>query len=124
MDTYDPNQAPSPVDWLELDEQERMILVEDYHREAGIELPNEVVHAVVHTVVENQLAMGEPVGVRATLQRLLAEGVDRHGALHAIGSVLTEFMHDLATGEAEGEGINEKYTSSLERIDARDWVAS
>lgn len=124
MDTYDPNQAPLPAEWLRLDEQEQMHLVQNYHRTVGVDLPNEQLHVVVHTVVENQLAMDELATVQRTLHRLLAAGVDRHGAIHAIGSVLAEHMHELATGKAGSELVNERYEASLEDLDARDWRAS
>ncbi len=125
MNTYDPNQAPVPVDWLHLDEQERMELAEAYHRAADVDAPhNERLHAVVHTVVENQLAMGEPAGVQRTLRRLLAAGVDRHSAIHAIGSVLVEYLHDLTTGQADAQNVNERYEKSLERVDEHEWGAS
>ena len=34
MTKYDPERAPNPEEWLELDEQERIILAEQYHRRA------------------------------------------------------------------------------------------
>ncbi len=37
-----------------MDEDERITLVMEHHREAGVELPNEQVHAVVHVVVETK----------------------------------------------------------------------
>jgi hypothetical protein len=52
---YDPLEAPDPEEWLELDEQERIDLVRDYHRRAGIRLPNEKLHAIV----EAQIASAE-----------------------------------------------------------------
>jgi hypothetical protein len=38
MDRYDPDIPPDASDWLALDEDERLILVEDYHRDARIPL--------------------------------------------------------------------------------------
>ncbi len=55
---YDALNAPDPGDWQSMDEDERMMLVMENHREAGVELPNEQVHAVVHVVVENQNSAG------------------------------------------------------------------
>src|SRR5437660_10218640 len=51
---YDPLEAPDPQEWLALYEQERISLVDDYHRQARIRLPNAQAHAVVHAIVENQ----------------------------------------------------------------------
>jgi hypothetical protein len=58
MNRYDPSNAPDPAEWLALDEQERILLVEYFHRSARIDLPEVNLHAIVHSVVENQLAMG------------------------------------------------------------------
>jgi hypothetical protein len=59
MRRYDPIKAPTPEEWLALDEQERIILAEDYHRRARIRLPNATLHATMHAVVENQIALGD-----------------------------------------------------------------
>ena len=88
MERYDPLKAPDPKEWLSLDEQERIDLVQDYHRRARVELPNATGHAIAHVIVENQIALGDELAVERTLNRLVAEGLDRHDAIHAIGSVL------------------------------------
>src|ERR1700757_4384746 len=92
---YDPLEAPDPDEWLALDEQERLDLVQEYHRRARIHLPNAKVHAVLHAIVEAQIALADETPARRTAQRLIDEGLDRHEAIHAIGLVLAEFMHDL-----------------------------
>jgi hypothetical protein len=56
MNRYDPDQTPNPKEWLALDEQIRIGLVEKYHRWARVELPNVTIHAAFHAIVENQLA--------------------------------------------------------------------
>src|ERR1700676_270077 len=80
---YDPLEAPEPEQWLALDEGERIHLAQSYHRRARVRLPNEKVHAVLHVVVENQIALGDEMPVQRTVQRLIAEGLDRHEAIHA-----------------------------------------
>lgn len=40
MYQYDLDAAPDSAEWLELDEQEWFILIEDYHRSTRIKLPN------------------------------------------------------------------------------------
>ena len=55
MRKYDPAIAPDPEVWLELDEQERISLVEAHHTAAKIKLPNLTLHAVVHVVVRTRL---------------------------------------------------------------------
>jgi len=95
MKQYDPLKAPDPQGWLSLDEQQRISLAQDYHRRARIRLPNETVHAVVHAIVENQIALGDETPVRRTVQRLLSEGRDRHEAIHAVGMILMEHLNDV-----------------------------
>jgi uncharacterized protein len=96
MERYDPLKAPNPKEWLLLDEQERLDLVQDYHRRARIALPNEKAHAVAHAIVENQIALGDELNVERTLRRLMAEGLDRHDAIHAIGMACIELLHGAA----------------------------
>jgi hypothetical protein len=55
---YDPHEHIISDAWLALDESERMRLVERYHRRQRIRLPNETIHAVIHVIVENQVALG------------------------------------------------------------------
>jgi hypothetical protein len=63
-------------------------------------------HAIAHTIVESQLATGEVAGVPATLARLMREeGLDRHDAVHAIGSVLMGLIFNMVTGKTnQGRG--------------------
>ena len=53
---YDPNRSPAAEQWLKLDEAERIGLVMEYHAQSDTDVPNPVLHATFHTVVENQLA--------------------------------------------------------------------
>ncbi len=95
MEDYDPLNAPDPDEWQSMDEDERITLVMEHHREAGVELPNEQLHAVVHVVVENKIALGDEMSAQATLERLMREGLDRHETIHAVGSVLVDFVQAL-----------------------------
>jgi len=127
MNTYDPKQAPDPERWSEWDESERLDLVMAYHQSAGIELPNTRIHAAFHTIVENQLAEGL-TEVQTVLDRLLGEGLDRHDALHAIGSVVAEHVQGiLQEGSSEGSSdgdSNQAYFRQLEELTAEKWLAS
>ena len=124
MQRYDPLEAPDPEEWLALDEQERVDLVWDYHRRARIRLPNAKVHAVLHAIVEAQIALADETPARRTAQRLMDEGLDRHEAIHAIGLVLAEFMHDLLKEPLSGTSPNVPYFAALERLTAEDWRRS
>ncbi len=123
MDSYDPD-ASLPADWLRTDEAERIELVLSYHRRKKIKLPNSQLHAVIHVVVENQLALGEDVVVR-TLARLQAEGLGRHDALHAMGSVLAEDLYALMqTGDdSTGGETYRRYLERLKTLTAKNWKA-
>jgi hypothetical protein len=70
---YDPEATPEAAAWLALDEQLRLALVEQYHQWRRIRVPNVRAHAVMHAIVENQLAENDGV-VTETLLRLQHEG--------------------------------------------------
>jgi hypothetical protein len=122
MEQYDPDRDLAADDWLDLDEQERMMLVEDYHRRQRIRLPNVVAHAVVHAIVENQLALVEPVVV-TTFARPRGEGLDRHDAIHAIGSVLSDYLDSLLRDPYTQDQPNESYHEALGKLAASEWRA-
>jgi len=119
LNRYDPEHAPDPEQWLALDEQERILLVEAHHRMARIKLPNLTAHAIFHAVVENQIAENLESVVRA-MARLTAEGLSRHEAIHAIASVLGEHIVELFNGNVDGNSA-ETYNAAVERLTARDW---
>jgi hypothetical protein len=115
MEEYNPECAPEPESWLELDEQERIALVETYHRVARIRLPNVTAQAALHAIVENQIALNlEPV-VRA-MHRLGKEGLTRHDAVHAIGSVVAEHLFDILKTVSQA-----RYDAAVERLTAASW---
>ncbi len=122
MDAYDPLDAPDPDEWLSLDEAERLMLVIEHHRQAGIELPTEEGHAAIHVVVENQAALGDEVPTQATLERLMREGLDRHDAVHAVGSVLADHVQEILSGADEEPDPNAKIFDELEKLTAARWL--
>jgi hypothetical protein len=120
---YDPERAPDPEQWLALGELERIEMVRRFHRRAGIRLPNPEVHAIVHVTLENQVAMGDEIPVAATVARLMGEGLSRHDALHAVGSVLLQHMAALQSGEVDMEAgdPNARYYDRLKKLTRRSW---
>ena len=124
MEAYDPMNAPDPDEWLSLDEQERLILVEDHHRQAGVELPNEQIHAVTHVIVENQIALGDEVPTGATLERMMREGLDRHDAIHAVGSVLANLVGEILADADAVPSVDEGYYKELKKLKAAEWLES
>jgi hypothetical protein len=120
---YDPLKPPEPEKWLSLDEDERLDLVESFHRRARIRLPNATVHAAIHAAVENQIALGDEIPVKRTVLRLMSEGLDRHDAIHAVGSVLIGHMNELL-GRPAAADPNPAYYGALDQLTAKSWRSS
>jgi hypothetical protein len=122
MDRYDPDVAPGTNEWLALDEGERLVVVEEYHRDARIALPKAArrLHATIHTIVENQLALNDEPVVRA-LARLMGEGLSRHDAVHAVGSLVAEQIYDLLKLKDAPETARTRYYAAIERLTAAEW---
>jgi uncharacterized protein YoaH (UPF0181 family) len=123
-DHYDPLKPPNPEEWLATDEAERTELVVDYHTREHIELPNANVHAMMHVIVENQIALGDEIPVARKLHQLMAQGLDRHEAIHAIASVLIQHLYGSMRGATEDEDPNLRYYAALRRLNARKWLRS
>ena len=122
MDRYDPEVAPDGEEWLALDEGERLLLVEWHHRDSRADIPKAArrLHASMHVVVENQLASNEEPIVRA-LARLMKEGLSRHEAVHAIGSVVAENIYDIVNQKDSAETARARYYAAVERLTAATW---
>jgi len=115
---YDPARDPNPEDWLALDEDERLEAVLDFHQNSDEPLPESgdwMVHANFHVIVENQLALNDPPEVRRALDRLIGEGLDRHQAIHAIGSVLASHVHRILGGNSD-ESIWQEYERAVSEL--------
>ena len=123
MERYDPEVGPDSKEWLALDEGEKTFLVEQYHRDARIKFPKRArsLHAMIHTVVENQLALGDQTIVRGTLERLMRNGLARHQAVHAIGSVLIEYVHDLLHATMPSTNSHAPYYAALQQLTPEKW---
>jgi hypothetical protein len=117
---YDALSGPDPVAWADMDEEERLEVVELYHEHIEVELPAPRFHAAIHGVVENQLALGDETPVRATLERLMQEGLDRHEAIHAIGTALTDLIYDISKDKLRSD-VTEHYYAHLPKVTAESW---
>jgi len=117
---YDPEREPEAKAWLALDEDERLLRIEAHHRLAGVPLPDGALHALFHMIVENQIALGDEVPVRRTVARLMAEGLDRHQAVHAVASKIAEQMYDAAKA-ADGLVSTEAYFAAVQTLTAEGW---
>ena len=123
MDSYNPEHAPVGNEWLEIDEDERLMLVEQYHRDARIPLPKRArrLHASIHTIVENQLALNDEPVVKV-LGRLKREGLSRHDAIHAIGSLVSEQIYDILKHNETPDASKARYYAAIERLTAAAWL--
>jgi hypothetical protein len=121
LDRYDPDQTPDAEAWLDLDEQERIQLVEDFHARSRVELPNAKLHAVIHVVVENQIATGLESVLRA-IPRLMAQGLSRHDAVHAVGSIVAGQIFALSRDRGlAAEAVHARYDAEIDRLSAKRW---
>jgi hypothetical protein len=94
---YSTATAPEPAEWLALDDTVKVEAVEQHHRLLATHpnVPNTRLHALMHVIVENQLASGDPPEVQETLERFSQAGRTRHEAIHAIGSVMAEAIWNI-----------------------------
>jgi hypothetical protein len=123
MEKYDPQITPDPEEWNFLDESERIEMVKRYHKKAKVKLPNANLHAGIHTIVENQIALGDEIPVGATVERLMGEGLDRHDAIHAVGEALAHHLHAIMSNP-ETAPTEDAYYRELETQTAEKWRAS
>jgi hypothetical protein len=101
---YDASAPPDADYWLGLAPRERNLAAVEHHE---LDQPHAVadsqhMHAVAHAAIETQLVEGDLPQVRAALERLVAGGVARHDAVHALGMVFMEQIYDLLRREEVG----------------------
>lgn len=119
---YDPEIPPDPIEWLALDEGKRLLIIEGFHHAARVEIPSAKAHAVMHLIVESQIAGGLESTTRA-MRRLRAEGLSRHDALHAIGTVVSEHIFEAinANEPESAKSADIIYNAAVERLTAKEW---
>jgi hypothetical protein len=118
---YDADREPEAEAWLALDEDERLMRIEAYHRLAHIEVSDGPRHAVFHLIVENQIALGDEAPIRRVAARLVSEGLERHEAVHAIASLNTEQVYRAAAADDDPEISRAAYLAALEELTAESW---
>lgn len=123
MPTYEPSKTPNAEEWLALDESEKIALVQEFHRREMIQLPNHSAHAAVHSIIESQLAEGYSAAA-ATLARLQSDGLDRHEAVHAMGSLLMEHARDPMNRSRSAKESEQLYVNALKELTADSWRSS
>jgi Domain of unknown function (DUF1841) len=120
---YDADEAPAPEAWLAMDEQARLDAVTFYHLEGPhAPAPSPEAHAAFHVVVENQIATGMPPATGATLSRLVAEGLTRHEAVHAVAGAASRRVFDMLQAGQPFDAV--AYETDLGHLSAASWLAS
>lgn len=115
---YTAARAPSAEEWLEAGEAERIEAVESAHERGRWPVgENARVHCAMHVIVENRLA-AKDAPVVAAYDRLRAGGVDRHGAIHALASVVAAQLFDIVAEKREHRPEDDEAFAAL---DPRDW---
>lgn len=97
-----------------------MQLVQEYHERFDSDLPDVALHSVLHTIIENQIALGNETPVAATLARLKSGGLDRHDAVHAIASELVNYLHEMLSA-SDAKNHNDQYFEALAKLTAASW---
>lgn len=118
---YDAARVQEPAAWLGMGDTVKVQAVEHHHRSltAHPDIPDANLHALMHVIVENQLAGGDPPEVQATLARLSQAGLTRHEAIHAIGSVVAEAIFNIVkTKTAFDRGAAAR---ALSRLKPESW---
>lgn len=105
-----------------LDEGERMSCIQEYHQAlpSRAQPPNLLLHSSLHLIVENQLAADDPSEVRPALARLMADGMSRHDAVHALGWLVMTYVKRVADNPADSDTA--AYQRELTRIDRKRWL--
>ena len=75
-----------------------------------------------HVIVENQIALADETPVAAVMARLMREGLDRHDAIHAIGSVLMGTFHGAPEDGGEADPT-QAYCQGLMQLTAERWLS-
>ena len=119
---YDADSAPEAAEWLATDEDARLGAVQAHHDHLPDhpEMPNPQLHALMHVIVENQLASGDPPEAAATVARLVGAGASRHAAIHAVASIVVEEMQAVMR---DARAYDRATTARrLEQLRANDWT--
>jgi hypothetical protein len=119
---YDADRAPDIAEWSAADEAARVAAIRAYHDQLDDhpDAPNPKLHALMHVIVENQLAAGDPPEASQTLARLLAAGASRHAAIHAIASIVAKEMQAVMKNERVYD--REATARRLEHLRPADWA--
>lgn len=119
---YDPEVKPDPQEWLSIDETERIALCKIYHHDSGVEIPGGDAHAVMHALIENQIAEGLESVVRAEKRLQEEDGLPRHEAIHAIGSIAATRIFGALKNGTPFDPV--EYDRAMDQLTGASWYAN
>lgn len=122
---YDATKKLDHESWLALDLRQRQEQVEVYHVAPGSWHPpivNPPRHAMVHVVVESQIARGSGSPAYAKLQQLSRQGLHRHEAIHALGSAYIRHADAVDQGRVEMDDVDRSALAKLAGLTATSWA--
>jgi hypothetical protein len=113
---YDADEDPHAERWLKLDESEQQQAIMAYHDAAQPHPrpPSRRLHALMHAVVETQIASNTPPEARQALERLTSQGLSRHDAIHAIATPMAEFIFEASQGKRYDPEAHRKALDDLD----------
>jgi len=119
-EVYDADKDADPEEWLAMDEGEQHLWVGAYH---ALKKPHDLppdpeIHSIMHVVAETWLAADDPPEARPALARLIAEGLTRHEAIHAIAMVFADQIWEINQGRKPS---NEEISRKLAGLDRASW---
>lgn len=109
------------MDSRELEQQLMAAVLAEHerHPHPGVEGARMKLHLSLHVVAETQIRRRNPPVVAETLERLMREGLDRHEAIHAIGTVIAEEVMQVVGGKQRYDEI--VYAEKLRELSAAAW---
>jgi hypothetical protein len=122
---YDPEKPLAPEIWKALDEGEAALMIAHHHQSpdcAHPPAPGRRAHDAMHLIVENQAATAD-LPIADALRRLVAEGLTRHEAVHAVGSVLGRYFFAALGPDASTPDV-ERYYEQVATLTAESWRRS
>jgi hypothetical protein len=120
---YDASVAPDLSKWRTIKDRAKIHAIEDYHLLAEPDPDPEsfMNHVAVHLTVEEHVAAGDPPEVGEAMARLMNEGLSRHDAIHAIGTVIFDVLDNLS-GKTETFDL-QAYKQGLSELTVEKWLS-
>jgi hypothetical protein len=120
---YDASVAPDLSKWRTMKEVVKAQAIKDYHLIAQPHpVPEGLMsHVAIHFAVEEHVANGNPSEAGEAMDRLVKEGLSRHDAIHAIGTVLFDVLKELAD-KARAFDL-QAYKRGLSELTAKKWLS-